>query len=187
MRRHILSSVVMLAVLTVVLGFGYPLVVTGVSALAFDHQAKGSLVYRNGRLVGSSLLGQNFTNSSGAPLPHYFQPRPSAAGAGYDGTASGATNLGPSNPLLIGFVAGVNTVGLDGRRSPTNPFATKADPACVPVNLKGGPVASRHRASATPVAPAALTSVTRPRSPNAPLLTGCSTGWHRTPPFPSTP
>ena len=116
--------------------------IIGLEIFVVRVQAKGSLVYRNGRLVGSSLLGQNFTNSSGAPLPQYFQPRPSAAGAGYDGTASGATNLGPSNPLLIGFVAGVNTVGLDGRRSPTNPFATKAGPACVPVNLKGGPVAS---------------------------------------------
>ncbi len=132
----------MLAMVTVVLGFGYPLLVTGLSALLFRHQAAGSLVYRNGKLAGSSLLGQSFTDGKGDPLPGYSQPRPSAAGSGYDAASSGATNLGPSNPLLIGFVAGVNTVGLDGRPSPVNPFATPADPACVPTDPQGNPVTS---------------------------------------------
>ena len=140
--RHLAASLVMLAVVTVALGFGYPLVVTGLSQLFFHQQANGSLVYRSGKLVGSQLLGQEFTDSKGNPLPRYFQPRPSAAGAGYDGSSSGATNLGPSNPLLIGFVAGVNTVGLDGQPSAVNPFATRADPACVPVDSKGVPVTS---------------------------------------------
>ncbi|HBW18277.1 MAG: potassium-transporting ATPase subunit C [Streptosporangiaceae bacterium] len=142
MRRHLLTSVVMLIGLTVVLGFGYPLLVTGLSALFFRHQADGSLLYRHGKLVGSSLLGQNFTDSKGSPMPGYFQPRPSAAGPGYDGADSGASNLGPSNPLLIGFVPGVNTVGLAGRPSAVNPFATKADPACVPTDPQGNPVTS---------------------------------------------
>jgi K+-transporting ATPase ATPase C chain len=132
----------MLVVLTAALGFGYPLVVTGLSLLGFNHQANGSLIYRDGRLVGSELLGQSFTTASGAPLPLYFQPRPSDAGSGYDGTSSGASNLGPSNPLLVGFVAGVNTVALNGKASSTNPFATSADPSCVPVDLKGAPVTS---------------------------------------------
>jgi K+-transporting ATPase ATPase C chain len=140
--RHLIASVVMLLVVTVALGFGYPLVVTGLSQLFFRDKADGSLVYRDGRLVGSSLLGQEFTDSKGNPLPQYFQPRPSDAGTGYDGADSGASNLGPSNPLLIGFVAGVNTVGLDGRPSAANPFATKADPACVPTDPKGNPVTS---------------------------------------------
>jgi K+-transporting ATPase ATPase C chain len=140
--RHIVTSIVMLLGVTLVLGFGYPLVVTGLSQLFFHQQANGSLVYRDGKLVGSALLGQEFTDSQGNPLPQYFQPRPSAAGAGYDGSSSGASNLGPSNPLLIGFVAGVNTVGLNGRPSATNPFATKADPACVPTDPKGIPVTS---------------------------------------------
>ncbi len=109
--RHLVTSLVMLVVVTVALGFGYPLVVTGLSQLFFHRQANGSLIYRNGKLAGSELLGQEFTDSKGNPLPRYFQPRPSAAGAGYDGSSSGASNLGPSNPLLIGFVAGVNTVG----------------------------------------------------------------------------
>lgn len=140
--RHLVTSLVMLVVVTVVFGFGYPLVVTGLSQLFFHRQANGSLVYRSGKLVGSQLLGQEFTDTRGNPLPRYFQPRPSAAGAGYDGSSSGATNLGPSNPLLIGFIAGVNTVGLGGQPSATNPFATKADPACVPLDNRGTPVTS---------------------------------------------
>src|SRR5580698_6120458 len=140
--RHLVASLVMLVVVTAACGCGYPLVVGGLSQLFFHQQANGSLVYRDGKLVGSELLGQQFTDGQGNPLPQYFQPRPSAAGAGYDGSSSGATNLGPSNPLLIGFVAGVNTVGLNGRPSAANPFATTADPACVPVTPQGTPVAS---------------------------------------------
>ena len=140
--RHLVASAIMLLGVTFVLGFGYPLVVTGLSQLFFHQQANGSLLYRNGKLVGSALLGQSVTDSKGNPLPQYFQPRPSAAGAGYDASSSGASNLGPSNPLLIGFVPGVNTVGLDGNPSATNPFATKADPACVPTDPKGNPVTS---------------------------------------------
>jgi potassium-transporting ATPase KdpC subunit len=140
MRRHLLPSLVMLAAVTAVLGFGYPLLVTGLSMALFSHQAEGSLIYRHGRLVGSALLGQSFSTGKGVPLPQYFQPRPSEAGSGYDGASSGASNLGPDNPLLIGFVAGVNTVGLTGGRSATNPFATKADPACVPLDPQGNPV-----------------------------------------------
>jgi K+-transporting ATPase KdpC subunit len=138
--RHLIASIVMLLGLTVVIGFGYPLVVTGLAQLFFHQQANGSLIYRNGKLAGSELLGQEFTDGKGNPLPRYFQPRPSAAGTGYEGSSSGATNLGPSNPLLIGFVAGVNTVGASGRPSAANPFATKADPACVPVSPQGTPV-----------------------------------------------
>jgi potassium-transporting ATPase KdpC subunit len=101
MRRHLRASIFMLLIATVVLGIGYPLAVTGLSQLFFHKQANGSLIYRSGMLTGSSLLGQSFTDSKGNPLPQYFQPRPSAAGAGYDGSSSGASNLGPSNPKLI--------------------------------------------------------------------------------------
>ena len=142
MRRQLLASIVMLLGLTVVVGFGYPLLITGLSALLFGHQAEGSLIYRHGKLVGSALIGQSFTSSKGTPLSQYFQPRPSNAGTGYNALASGASNLGPSNPLLIGFVPGVNTVGLTGKLAPVNPFATAADPACVPTDPKGVPVTS---------------------------------------------
>jgi potassium-transporting ATPase KdpC subunit len=102
--RQASACIAMLAIVTVILGFGYPLAVTGISQLFFRHQANGSLVYVDGRLKGSALLGQNFTNAKGSPLAQYFQPRPSDAGTGYDGADSGASNLGPTNPVLIKLV-----------------------------------------------------------------------------------
>jgi potassium-transporting ATPase KdpC subunit len=97
------AGIALLAVLTLALGFGYPLVVTGISQLFFRHQANGSLVYSRGALAGSALLGQSFTDAKGNPLPRYFQPRPSAVD--YNGAGSGASNLGPSNPVLVNQVS----------------------------------------------------------------------------------
>ena len=105
LTRHATASLVMLAIVTLALGFGYPLLVTGASQLFFRNQADGSLVYSQGKLTGSALLGQQFTDAKGNPLPQYFQPRPSAAGTGYNGASSGASNLGPSNPQLIALAA----------------------------------------------------------------------------------
>jgi K+-transporting ATPase ATPase C chain len=137
MRRQLVTSVAMIIVLTLVCGLGYSLAMTGLGELAFGHQANGSIVEENGRALGSSLIGQPFTDSKGDPVAKYFQSRPSEAetsSATDNITVSAASNYGPSNPLLIGFVPGVNTVGLDGSPSKTNPFSTPADPFCVPMS-----------------------------------------------------
>ena len=138
--RQLRSSILLTVVVAVAVGIVYPLAVYGIGQAAFRSQADGSLVSRHGQVVGSTLVGQGFSDSSGNPLPQYFQPRPSDAGTGYEATSSAASNLGPGDPRLVGFIPGFNTVGLDGNPSKTNPFATAADPYCVPLDPKGLPV-----------------------------------------------
>lgn len=127
LRRQLLTGLLMTIAMIVLVGLVFPLAVTGAAQLIMSNKANGSLVKVNGKVVGSSLIGQNFTDKNGNPLPQYFQPRPSNAGDGYDSLASGGSNLGPSNAKLIGNVPGVN---IDTK---TNPYATKVDPYCVPV------------------------------------------------------
>jgi K+-transporting ATPase ATPase C chain len=96
--RSASAAVRLLIVLSLVLGVVYPLAVTTVAQVpGLRPAADGSLTRADGRTVGSALLGQHFTDAKGNPLPQYFQPRPSAAGDGYDPTASGASNLGPES------------------------------------------------------------------------------------------
>jgi K+-transporting ATPase ATPase C chain len=108
MRRQLFPALVSMLVLTVLLGVGYPLLITGIAQVGFQHRADGNLVSRNGHPVGSTLIGQAFVDAQGNPIPKYFQSRPSAASgakgtttAGYDPTLSSGSNLGPSNPKLI--------------------------------------------------------------------------------------
>ena len=90
--------------LTLVLGVGYTLLVTGIGQLALPWQANGSIVTAGEEPVGSALIGQSFTDADGSALPEYFQSRPSAAGDGYDGGASSGSNYGPENEDLISAI-----------------------------------------------------------------------------------
>ena len=138
--RQLGSSIMLTVIVAVAVGILYPVVVWGIGQAAFRSKADGSLVYRHGKVVGSTLVGQGFSNAAGDQLPQYFQPRPSDAGTGYDALSSAASNLGPGDPRLVGFVPGFNTVGLNGSPSKTNPFASAADPYCVPMSPQGKPV-----------------------------------------------
>lgn len=95
MRRQLAPALVVFLAFTVLVGVAYPLAVTAVAQVAFAAKADGSLIERNGVVVGSRLVGQEFSD------PRFFHPRPSAAGTGYDAMASGPSNLGPTNPQLL--------------------------------------------------------------------------------------
>src|ERR1700680_1960908 len=95
MFKELKPGFMMMLVVTVLTGLIYPAVITGISQVFFRDQANGSLIVSNGQVVGSRLIGQNFSK------PEYVHPRPSAAGSGYDPTASGGTNLGPTSAKLL--------------------------------------------------------------------------------------
>ena len=102
--RPLWTALRALLVLTVVLGLAYPLAITAVGQLALPSQSNGSLLTSQGEVIGSSLIGQSFTDDDGAALPEWFQSRASAAGAGYDGGASSGSNYGPENADLIAAI-----------------------------------------------------------------------------------
>jgi potassium-transporting ATPase KdpC subunit len=95
MRENLVSALLFTLVGTVLLGLGYPYAVTGVAQLFFHDKANGQLIVRDGKLIGSHIIGQPFSG------PAYFRSRPSAAGTGYDAASSSASNLGPTNQKLV--------------------------------------------------------------------------------------
>ena len=111
MKKHIVTAVLYTVITAVVLGIGYPLAVTGLAHVLMPKQAEGSLIYKDGTLVGSHLIGQAFDG------PGYFWSRPSAAGAGngYDASNSSGSNYAPTNAALASRVAGtVKTLNPNG-------------------------------------------------------------------------
>lgn len=95
MKKHLATACLYTIITAVVLGIGYPLLITGIAQLLMRNQANGQLLQRNGANIGSALIGQAFTG------PGYFHSRPSAAGTGYDAAASSGSNLGPTNKTLV--------------------------------------------------------------------------------------
>ena len=113
LTRNLLIAVLMTLVTTLLLGVAYPLVVTGVAQVLFPAKANGQLIERDGKVVGSRILGQAFSS------PGYFRSRPSAAGTGYDAANSAGTNLGPTNRKLVDAVkAAVDAAKQDNPAAP---------------------------------------------------------------------
>lgn len=100
MKKSLAIAIRFTLITTLMFGIIYPLVVTGMAQMFFHDQANGQLIEKGGKLVGSRIIGQTFAG------PGYFHTRPSAAGTGYDATASGGSNLGPTNKALVERVKG---------------------------------------------------------------------------------
>jgi len=135
-RNQLRPAILLTFVFIAVTGFIYPGVVTAIARLVFPNQASGSLVTVNGQVIGSRLIGQQFTQ------PWYFHPRPSAAGNGYDPTASGGTNKGPTDrkladTLIAGAIAQAEGDGVPKGMIPTDMATASAsglDPHISPAN-----------------------------------------------------
>jgi K+-transporting ATPase ATPase C chain len=111
--RNLVVAILLTIVTTLLLGVGYPLVVTGIAQALFPDNANGQLIERDGKIVGSRIIGQTFSS------PGYFRGRPSAAGSGYDAANSGGTNLGPTNKKLIDAVkASVDAARMENASAP---------------------------------------------------------------------
>ncbi len=156
MSRHIMISLKLVLISTILLGLVYPLLITGIAQLLFHNQANGGMIRQNGRIVGSALLGQTFVR------PDYFHPRPSATGTGYDASASAGSNLAPTSKSLIDRVRNdsaelvAENPGLKKERIPVDMVTTSGsglDPDISPANAyaQAARVASARGTSAAEV------------------------------------
>jgi K+-transporting ATPase ATPase C chain len=135
-RNQVRPAIILTTVFIVVTGLVYPGIVTAIARVLFPNQAEGSLVIQNGQVVGSRLIGQQFTK------PWYFHPRPSAAGNGYDATASGGTNKGPTDrkladTLVAAAIAQAESDGVPKGQIPSDMATSSAsglDPHISPAN-----------------------------------------------------
>jgi potassium-transporting ATPase KdpC subunit len=135
-RKQLRPAILLTFVFIVVTGLVYPGIVTAVARLVFPNQARGTLVTVDGHVIGSRLIGQQFSK------PWYFHPRPSAAGDGYDATASGGTNKGPTDrkladTLIAGAIAQAESAGVPKGKIPTDMATASAsglDPHISPAN-----------------------------------------------------
>jgi K+-transporting ATPase ATPase C chain len=158
--KQLRPAILLAFVFIIVTGFVYPGIVTTVARLVFPNQASGWLVTQNGRVVGSRLIGQQFNK------PWYFHPRPSAAGDGYDATASGGTNKGPTDrkladTLIAGAIAQAESAGVPKGRVPSDMATSSAsglDPHISPANalFQVARVAAARGADSTQVRDLAL-------------------------------
>src|ERR1700679_2654687 len=112
MKKTITTAILYTLITAIILGIGYPLLITGLDLLLFPHQADGSLITRNGQVIGSHLIGQAF------PGDTYFHSRPSNAGAGYDPTSSGGSNLSSTSKALIDRVPPSTTTEQNAAKTP---------------------------------------------------------------------
>jgi len=113
MKKNLITAILMTIATTILLGIIYPLVVTALAQLIFPRQANGQLIHRDGKTIGSSILGQSFST------PGYFHSRPSFAGNGYDASNSNGSQLGPTNQKLIDRVkADVSRIQAENPRTP---------------------------------------------------------------------
>jgi K+-transporting ATPase ATPase C chain len=152
LRNQLRPAILMTLVLCLITGFAYPGVVTGLAQILFPRQADGSMITVDGRVVGSELIGQAFAQ------PYYFHPRPSAAGSGYDATASAGTNKGPTDARLadtlvrlrVDSLVGSGVVAMGGVPSDmVTASASGLDPHISPANaaLQVSRVATARRVS----------------------------------------
>lgn len=129
MKRHLLTSCLYTLITALALGLGYPLLITGIAQLTMRSKADGQLISRDGQVIGSALIGQSFTGRG------YFHSRPSAAGTGYDASASSGSNYAPTNKALINRVASSVKAESDGAPVPVDLVTASAsglDPDITP-------------------------------------------------------